>query len=108
MTAQEVRAKLGEPTLKEDDQDYYDTISPGESAQFAYDASQKVVTISVAYSGTGAPDYRSVVGPVINQKADGSSYMMVRHEAHGFWVSYHRTAGETPIVTVTIQKITKF
>src|SRR5687768_1511078 len=45
MTAAEVRAKLGEPTLKADDQDYY-VISQTESAQFAYDKALKVVTIS--------------------------------------------------------------
>ncbi len=105
MTATEVRAKLGEPTLKADDQDYYYNLSPIESAQFAYDKSQKVVAISIDYSGTGAPDYRSVIGPAIDQKEDGSLYKMVRYEAQGFWVSYNRTAGTPPIVTITIQKI---
>ena len=104
MTSQQVRAKLGDPAMKADDQDYYE-FSPAESAQFAYDATHKVVTISIDFSGAGAPDYRNVVGPSIDQMADGSLYKLVRYEAQGFWVSYNRTAGTAPVVTVTIQKI---
>ncbi len=102
VTAEQVRAKLGNPTLKADDQDYY-AFSETESAQFAYDAMHKVVTISIDYTGAGAPDYRNVVGAPVEQMTDGSLYKIVRYEAHGFWVSYNRaTSG---VVTVTIQKI---
>ena len=104
MTAQEVRTKLGAPTLKADDQDYY-MFSDTESAQFAYDKTLKVVTISIDYAGAGAPDYRNVVGASIDQREDGSFYKLVRYEAQHFWVSYCRTAGSPPIVTITIQKI---
>ena len=103
MTTDEVRAKLGNPTVKGDDQDYY-AFSDSESAQFAY-AGHKVVTISIDYTGAGAPDYRNVVGPSIDQREDGSVYKLVRYEAQGFWVSYHRTAGTNVTVTITIQKI---
>jgi outer membrane protein assembly factor BamE (lipoprotein component of BamABCDE complex) len=103
MTAQEVRTKLGDPKLKADDQDYY-IFSDTESAQFAYDTAHKVVTISIDYAGAGAPDYRNVIGPSIDQTADGSLYKMVRYEAQGFWVSYGR-AGASGTVTITIQKI---
>lgn len=103
MTAQEVRAKLGNPTLKGDDQDYY-VFSEIETAQFAYDNTLKVVTISIDYTGEGAPDYRNVVGPSIEARDDGSLYKLVRYEAPHFWVSYCRTAGTPPIVTITIQK----
>ena len=102
MTTDEVRGKFGNPTLKGDDQDYY-VFSDTESAQFAYDAAHKVVTISVDYV-TGAPDYRNVVGASIDQSADGSLYKMIRYEALGFWVSYGR-AGAKGTVTITIQKI---
>ena len=102
MSAEQVRAKLGEPALKADDQDYY-IISATETAQFAYDAKHKVVTISVDYSGPTVPDYRNITGPVIDQRPDGSLYKVVRYEAQGFWVSYNRTANG--IVTVTIQRI---
>ena len=103
MTADEVRAKLGNPTMKADDQDYY-MFSESESAQFAYDAAHKVVTISIDYTGANAPDYRNVVGASIDQRQDGSLYKLVRYEAQGFWVSYSRV-GTTGTVTITIQKI---
>lgn len=104
MTAQEVRAKLGDPTVKGDDQDYY-SFSEIESAQFAYDKALKVVTISIDYTGAGAPDYRNIVGPSIDERDDGSLYKLVRYEAQHFWVSYCRSAGTPRIVTITIQKI---
>lgn len=104
MTTEQVRAKLGEPTSKRDDQDYY-VFSNTESAQFVYDATHKVITISVDYTGGEIPDYRNVVGPSIDQMTDGALYKLVRYEAQGFWVSYNRTAGTPPIVTITIQKI---
>lgn len=104
MTAQEVRAKLGDPTLKADDQDYY-IVSESETAQFAYDQLKKVVTISIDYTGAGAPDYRNIVGASINENSDGSLYKLVRYEAQRFWVSYSRTASTPPIVTITIQKM---
>lgn len=103
-TADEVRAKLGNPTMKADDQDYY-MFSDSEAAQFAYDAVHKVVTISIDYTGANAPDYRNVVGPSIDQMQDGSLYKLVRYETQHFWVSYSRTAGTNGTVTVTIQKI---
>lgn len=104
MTAPEVRAKLGDPTLKADDQDYY-VISQTESAQFAYDKAQKVVTISIDYTGPNVPDYRNVVGASIDEKEDGALYKMVRYEAQRFWVSYSRSSGASPTVTITIQKM---
>src|SRR5690349_18286796 len=106
MTTDEVRTKLGNPTLKADDQDYY-IFSETESAQFAYDATHKVVTISIDYTGAGTPDYRNVVGPSIDQMQNGSLYKLVRYEAQGFWVSYIRAPGTNGTVTITIQKITR-
>jgi hypothetical protein len=104
MKAAEVRAKLGEPTQKSDDMDFY-SFSEKEMAQIAYDASHSVTTISVDYfGGVGAPDYKSVVGPEVELKPDGGMYKLVRYPAQGLWVYYNRTAGQVPIVTVTLQK----
>lgn len=103
MTAQEVRTKLGSPTVKGDDQDYY-VISETETAQFAYDKTLKVVTISIDYTGAGAPDYRNVVGASVEERSDGSLYKLVRYETQRFWVSYNRTSGASPTVSITIQK----
>lgn len=108
MTANEARAKLGEPALKADDQDYY-VFSDTETATIAYDRTHKVVTISVDYqNGVGAPDYRTVVGNDIQPRPDGSLHKVVRSESQGFWVSYSRTApGSVVIVTITIQSLAK-
>lgn len=105
MLAQEVRGKLGDPVLKDDEMDYF-IFSDGVSAQVAYDKAHTVKAISVDYAGgTGAPDYRAVVGTELETRADGSTYKIVRYEALGFWVSYNRTSGPVITVTITIQKI---
>ncbi len=105
MTAEEVRRKLGAPTHIAGNQDLY-MISDNETAQIAYDNSHQVITISADYmGGVGAPDYKAVVGPDIETQADGSLYKIVWYKSAGFWVSYNRTAGTLPFVTVTIQKI---
>ncbi len=104
MTAQEARAKLGIPTMKDSDQDFY-VFSENETAQIVYDAGQKVVTISVDYlGGIGAPDYKAVVGGELERTATGSLYKMVRYPDQQIWVSYNRTTTPVPTVTVTIQK----
>ena len=105
MLAEEARAKLGTPALKDTDQDFY-VFSDNETAQIGYDPAHKVVTISVDYvGGINAPDYKTVVGGELEKTASGSLYRMVRYESLGFWVSYNRTTGSMAIVTVTIQKI---
>lgn len=104
MTAEEVRAKLGVPVMKSEELDFY-VFSPNETAQFAYNAAHKVATISTDYAGgVGAPDYKTVIGNgSLIERPDGSMYQMVFYEAAGFWVSYNKSAGTVPVVTVTIQ-----
>ena len=105
MAAEEVRAKLGTPVLKDAEMDYF-VLSETVSAQVVYDTAHKVRTISVDFAGAaGAPEARAVVGPEVAAKADGSIYGMVRYDAQGFWVAYNRTAGPVIIVTITLQKI---
>jgi len=105
MSAEEARAKLGAPAMKDSDQDYY-VFSPNETAQIVYDTAHKVVTISVDYEGgIGAPDYKAVLGGELEKAVNGSLYGIVRYESLGFWVSYNRTTGLVTSVTVTIQKI---
>ena len=103
MTATEVRAKLGEPALKSDEQDFF-IVSVTETVQIAYNASQKVVTISTDYAGgVGAPDYKNVVGEgMLLQRPDGTVFKMVMYDAERFWVTYSKSATTSPIVTITI------
>ena len=104
MTATEARAKLGEPVMKSNEQDFY-VFSPTETAQIVYDASQKVVTISADYTdGVGAPDYKAVVGAgALLQRPDGSLFRMVHYDSERIWVSYNKSAGMVPTVTITLQ-----
>jgi hypothetical protein len=105
MEPQEVRAKLGDPVLKDEEMDYF-ILSDGVNVQVAYDKTHKVRTISIDYAGgIGAPAYRAVVGTELDTRPDGSTYKIVRYESLGFWVSYNRTAGPVITVTITIQKI---
>ena len=103
MTAAEVRAKLGEPALKSDEQDFF-VISANETAQIAYNAAKKAMTISTDYTGgVGAPDYRSVVGEgMLLQRPDGTAFKMVMNDAERFWVTYSKSATTPSIVTITI------
>lgn len=104
MTADEARAKLGQPALKGDDQDFY-VFSDKETAQVLYDAQHIVRVISVDYlGGVGAPDPQTVVGGDLELR-NGSAYKLVRYERMGFWVSYNRTPGPMMTVTITLQKI---
>jgi hypothetical protein len=100
MTATEVRAKLGEPALKSDEQDFF-IVSPTETAQIAYNAAQKVMTISTDYTSS-APDYKTVVGEGLLQKPDGSLFRMVMFDSERVWVSYNKSAAVVPVVTITI------
>lgn len=101
MTAVEARAKLGEPAMKSDEQDFY-VFSANETAQIVY-VEQKVATISADYAGgVGAPDYKSVVGDGLLQRPDGSVFRMVTYDSERFWVSYNKSTSVVPVVTITI------
>ena len=106
MTADEVRKKLGAPKEKSADQDFY-IFSDTETAQFLYDKTQKVVTISADFMTVSAdvPTAKAVFGADVEAKADGSVYRMVRYPKAGYWLSYNRTSGTSPLTTVTLQKL---
>ncbi len=106
MLADEVRKKLGEPKDKGDEQDFY-MFGDTETAQIVYDKTHKVITISADFlnPGTTVPTSKQVFGAEVEAKADGSVYKMVRFPKAGYWVSYNRTGGTSPLTTVTLQKI---
>ena len=106
MSITEARQKLGKPKEMADELDIYN-FNDKESAQVYYDKStQKVTAISVDYLGaTDAPECKKVTGTDADAKADGSKFKLVRYPKAGYWVSYNRTAGASPIITVTMQKI---
>lgn len=106
MTADDVRKKLGEPKDKGDEQDFY-IFGETETAQIVYDKTKKVVTISADFlsASTEILTAKQVFGSEVEAKADGSLYRMVRFPKAGYWLSYNRTSGTSPLTTVTIQKI---
>jgi hypothetical protein len=106
MTADEARRKLGSPTNKGDAQDYY-FISGKESVQVMYDSERKVSALALIYmnAGANAPTAKAILGTDLEAKPDGSLYKLVRYPKAGYWVSYSRTGGNSPIVSVTMQKI---
>jgi hypothetical protein len=106
--ADEVRKKLGNPANKSDEQDYFE-FSDKEKASVYYDKATKQVTaISVDFigAGTGVITPQQVFGADFEGKTDGSKSKLVRYPKAGYWVSYSRTAGDNPIISVTMQKMT--
>ena len=105
MTADEVRAKLDR--VKKGDQQDFLVFSERESAQIYYDDAGKVTAISIDYFGdaSSAPVPDAVLGAALQAKADGSMYQLNRYPEAGYWVSYNRTAGDKPIITITMQKM---
>ena len=104
MTANDARKVLGKPVDTSDTEDFY-TVSDHETAQLYYDSNHKVFAIAVTYLGPTAPEPKSVLLTDADRKNDGSLYKLIRFPKAGYWVSYMRTAGDSPTTKVTIQKI---
>ena len=106
MAADEVRKKLGAPADKSDEQDFY-TLTEVESAQIFYDKTRKVMAISANFlqGAQDIPTPKALFGADLAAKADGSVYRMTRYPKAGYWLAYSKTAGDSPLITVTLQKI---
>lgn len=106
MIADDVRKKLGEPKDKGDEQDFF-IFNDTETAQIVYDKMHKVVTISADFMNpsTKVLTAKEVFGAELEAKSDGSVYKMVRYPKAGYWLSYNRTSGASPLITITLQKI---
>ena len=106
MTADEARKKLGSPRDKSAEQDLY-VYNDTQVVQVFYDKASAVTAISIDYmsGASGIPSAKDVLGADAAAKADGSIYKLVRYPKAGYWVSYSRTAGNEPTITITMQKI---
>jgi hypothetical protein len=106
MSTQDARKKLGSPAEKSDDQDFF-VFSDTETAQVYYDKSQKVSAISINYLGQASsiPQPKTVLGTDVEAKPDGAMHKLVRFPKAGYWVSYSRTAGADPLITITMKKM---
>ena len=107
MTAGDVRKKID--NLKRGDHQDFVVFSDQESAQIYYDDARKVTAISIDYFGdkSDPPAPEAVLGIAPQPKPDGSMYQLNRYPEAGYWVSYNRTAGNKPIVTITMQQIAR-
>lgn len=105
MSMEEARKLLGSPTDKSDSQDFY-AFSEKETAQVYYE-DKKVSALAVVYVGndSGAPSCNTVFGSDTPTKPDGSVHRMERYPKVGFWLSCSRTAGDSPLTTVTLRKL---
>lgn len=106
MTADDARQKLGAPADKGDKQDFYSFSDGKEMVQVFYDGEKKVSAVSVIYMGGGAavPTAKNIFGEEVEVKPDGSVYRKTDYAKAGFWVAYSRTPGDSPMVTVTMQR----
>ena len=106
MTADETRKKLGNPKDKGEEQDFF-VFGDKETAQIVYDKAHKVSVLSVDFmnGATTVPTPKTVFGDDVQAKADGSIYKLIRYKKAGYWVSYNRTAGDSPMISITIQRI---
>ncbi len=91
---------------KADTQDFL-VLSDNETAQIFYDSAGKVTAISIDYlaKNPNAPAAKDVLGIDIDPKPDGSMYGLKRYPASGYWVSYNRTSGDNPTITITMQSM---
>jgi hypothetical protein len=106
MAADEARKKLGTPRDKSAEQDFY-VFNDNEAVQVYYDKTGAVSAISVDFmsGASGIPSSKEVLGAEAEAKADGSIFKRVDYPKAGYWISYSRTAGNDPTVTITIQKL---
>lgn len=107
MTADDVRSKLSDYLKSKSDGEDLFVFSGNETAIVYYDADGKVTAVSVDFPSKSAkaPSAKDVLGEEIQVKDDGSMYSLVRYPEAGYWVAYSRTSGDSPLVTVTIQKM---
>ena len=105
MSAEEARKLLGNPTDKDDKQEVF-SVSDNESCQVYYDTARKVSAVSITYFSTKAvPAPKTVLGEEPEARQDGSVYKLIRFPKAGYWVSYTRTAGDSPMIIIAMQRI---
>ncbi len=106
MSAEDVRAKVDKLKDKGKSQDFF-VFSESKSAQVYYDEQGRVMALSIDYFGEKSepPSPEQLLGETLEAKPDGSVHKLKRYPEAGYWIAYNRTAGEYPIITVTVQKM---
>ena len=105
MATDDARKKLGSPREKSVEQDFY-LFNDNEAVQIYYEkGAVSAIAIDYMTGANGIPSAKAVLGADADSKADGSIHKVVRYPKAGYWVSYSRTAGPEPTITITMQKI---
>ena len=105
MATDDARKKLGSPKEKSAEQDFY-LFNDNEAVQIYYEkGAVSAIAIDYMTGANGIPSAKAVLGAEADAKADGSIHKVVRYPKAGYWVSYSRTAGTEPTITITMQKI---
>lgn len=105
MATDDARKKLGSPKEKSAEQDFY-LFNENEAVQIYYEkGAVSAIAIDYMNGANGIPSPKDVLGADADSKADGSIHKVVRYPKAGYWVSYSRTAGTEPTITITMQKI---
>ena len=106
MSADEVAEKLGEAAVEDKTEEVF-LISDFEMVQVLYDKAGAVSAISITYSAghPSTPNALAVLGEDVAADADGRIYKLIRYPELGYWIAYSRSAGEAPVVSVTINKM---
>jgi len=104
MGAADVRARLGRPEEKSDEMDFF--VFSGRERARVYYQDGKATAVIATYLGrdAAAPTPEAVLGTDIEARPDGSMYRMTPYPEAGYWVAYSRTAGDSPMVMITMQK----
>jgi len=109
MAKDQVKKVIDKDPVVSDDSGFYYVFSDSESAQISLDSDKKVRAIAVMYSSVDAstPKLTDVLGKDASAKPaeNGQVYDMVRYPEAGYWISYNRSGGDSPSVTIMIQKI---
>lgn len=106
MTVDQVREKLGKPTVEDGTGLYFD-LDKGDSVQIGLDPDKKVRTIAAIYAAGSktAPSFTDVFGPTEGE-TEGDVYKLERYPEAGYWVSYSRTnSKDKPVVVVMLRRI---
>ena len=105
MATDDARKKLGAPRDKSPAEDFY-IFNENEAVQILYDkGAVSAISITFMNGANSIPSSKDVLGAEAEAKADGSIHKVVRYPKAGYWVSYSRTTGNEPTITITMQKI---
>lgn len=105
--AAEARQLLGLPKETSDAMDVFE-VSERLSVQVYYDsATHSVRALTLLYSGDldRVPTPKDIFGEDAEFNSDGGIFKKVDYPKEGFWITYHRTPGDGPVVLIAINKM---